>query len=326
VTEAVPMVIDTDCGIDDAVALWYALTEPRIDVVAIVVTWGNVDLDLAAANVFRILAAAGREDVPVALGEVDAIGPTPLQERATVVHGEDGLGGHGHKWSTGGLGPVDETGADLLRRLAAERPGELTLVTLGPLSTVGAALRDEPAMAGRWRELVVMGGSILRGGNAVPLGEANIAHDPAAAAATARAAWGHEPLLVGLDATHEALLTDDDVALAQERRTPAAEMLADPLVEYAGFYARSRQTPPGTFACHDLLAVQAVVEPHVLRDVRTLPLAVDTGRSAAWGATVADLRADAQSVPDGFEPWRIAFGGDSGPFRAAFRTMMGEGR
>nr|MBA2282773.1 nucleoside hydrolase [Acidimicrobiia bacterium] len=185
----IPVIVDTDGGVDDATALWWALTDPRVDVVGILVTWGNVDLDMAAMTVFRVLAAAGRPDIPVALGADDAIGPTPLTGRATFVHGVDGLGGHGHRWSTGGLTPVSETAAQLLTRLTGERPGELVLLTLGPLSTTAAALRDEPAIAERVADLVVMGGAVARGGNAQPAGEANVAHDPEAAAIVVGAGW-----------------------------------------------------------------------------------------------------------------------------------------
>ena len=317
----VPVVVDTDGGIDDAVALWWAATDPRVELVGVLVTWGNVDLDVAAATCLRILAAAGRMDVPVALGADDPLGPTPLTERATFVHGDDGLGGHGHRWSTGDLAPVSESATDLLDRLTAERP--LTVVTIGPLSTLAAALRRTPAIAARVRDLVVMGGAVKQKGNALPAGEANIAHDPVAAAEVVAAAWAAPPLLVGLDVTHAALLDRTHLELAAEGGSPAARMLADPLRFYADFYDRSDQTRQGAFPCHDLLAVIAAAEPSIITDAPVLPLAVDTGGSAAWGATVADFRPWAERTPDGFHPWRIALGVDAGRFRAETEKLLG---
>lgn len=314
------IVLDTDGGVDDCVALWFAATDPRLDLAGVLVTWGNVDVEVAAANVRRVLHAAGRGDVPVAVGAADPIGPSPLAERSTFVHGEDGMGGHAARWPTGDVEPVAAGAAALLARLVAERPGELTLVTIGPLSTAAGCLDLVGDLAG----CVVMGGAVARPGNALPLGEANIAHDPLAAAAVVGAPWPAPPLLVGLDATLQALLTEDDLALAAEGRTPAARMLAGPLVEYAGFYARSRQVPPGRFACHDLLAVLAVVEPEVLTDTPVLALSVDTGGSAAWGATVADRRPVPERDVAGFSPWRVALGADADRFRATFRHMLGE--
>lgn len=321
-----PMVIDTDGGTDDAVALWWALTDPRVELLGVVVTWGNVELPVAAANVCRILHAAGRPDIPVALGAHGPLGPSPLPERPRHVHGDDGLGGHADRWPVGDIEPMSEPVAERLARLAAARPGEMALVTIGPLSSLAGALQADPTLAGGFASLTVMGGAVGVPGNALPLGEANIAHDPEAAAVVLAATWPDPPLLVGLDVTLRAVLADDDLALADEGRTPAAEMLAAPLRFYAGFYAGSAQTAPGTTACHDLLAALAVVEPAVLTEVATLPLAVDTGRSAAWGATVADRRARPQTQTQlpGFHPCRVAVDVDAERFRAVFRKLCGD--
>jgi purine nucleosidase len=159
-------------------------------------------------------------------------------------------------------------------------------------------------------------------GNALPLGESNIAHDPGAAAAVVIAEWSQPPLLVGLDVTLHAHLHDEDLDLAAAGGTVAGRFLADPLRAYAGFYQRSRQTPPGTLACHDLLAVLAVADPEVITEAPTVPLAVDTGGSAAWGATIADFRAKPQSTPPGFALWRVALALDQPRFRHAFRSLV----
>lgn len=320
------MVLDTDGGTDDAVALWWALTDPRVDLAAITVTWGNVDLATATATVRRVLAAAGRTDVPVALGAAGPLGPTPLAELATHVHGEDGLGGHAGRWPVGGAAtePVDEPAADLICRLTSERPGELDIVTIGPLSTLAQALAADAGIATRARSLTVMGGAVARGGNSLPIGESNVAHDPTAAAAVVGAGWitAEPPLLVGLDVTLQALYGAEDLALADERRTVAADFLARPLRAYADHYARSRQAPSGDAACHDLLAVLAAVEPAVITEAPVLPLAVDTGGSAAWGATVVDLRAVPQQTRPGFTPWRVALAVDVPRFRAALHSLL----
>jgi purine nucleosidase len=320
------IVIDTDGGIDDAVALWWALAQPDVEVVAVLTTWGNVGADGAAANVARILVAAGRTDVPVALGLDGPIGPTPLDRRGGHVHGEDGLGGCADRWPTGGVGPGPEPAGALLARLTAERPGELDLVTVGPLSTVAGALRDDPGIAGRVRSLTVMGGSVAAGGNALPLGEANIAHDPTAAAEVVAAPWATEapPLLVGLDVTRYALLGPDEMALASAGLTVAGRFLADPLAHYAGFYARSGQAPVGWSPCHDLAATIAAVDSPLVTEARVVPLAVDTGGSAAWGATVADLRPrpEVDEPPLGFAPWRVALDADADRLRAEFRSLV----
>lgn len=220
---------------------------------------------------------------------------------------------------------MTEPAQDLLARLAVEQPGELHLVTIGPLSTVAGALTASPELAAGYASLTVMGGSVLAGGNALPAAEANIAHDPMAAAAVLAAGWGGEepPLLVGLDATLQALLAvDEELALARASTSVAGRFLADPLTGYAAFYASVGQTPPGTFPCHDLVAVLAAAGVPVIVEAPTFPLAVDTGGSAAWGATVADRRPVPESDTPGFAPWRVALVADPAPFRAAVRSLL----
>jgi purine nucleosidase len=328
-----PVIIDTDGGVDDACALWWALTDPEFDVVAITTVWGNVPVEAAARSVLRVAAAAGRPDVPVAVGEPGAIGPAPDLRPATFIHGDDGLG------NTIGLGadeplpdgpvPVEEPAVDLLLRLAGERPSELSVVAIGPLSNLGAAVRRHPGWAASIDELVVMGGSVGRGGNALPHGEANVAHDPAAAAEVVGAAWIRPPLLVGLDVTHQATLTADEFELLGRHGSPAAAFLDAPLRFYRRF--GSTFTAPDC-PCHDLLAVMALSDPAVLTQAPVLPLAVDTAGGPAWGTTVVDRRAPFfaglegadQRRPPGFSDWRIALLADEDRFRAQVRRLFGE--
>ena len=318
----VRLIVDTDGGVDDLVALWWLLGQAEVEVVAIVATWGNVDALGAATNVARVLHAAGRSDITLALGAFEPSGPAPLEGVAAHVHGDDGLGGTGAAWPTGDVAPVRLPVAQLLSGLTGSEPGGLDLLTLGPLTTLAAALAADPGLASRIGSLTVMGGAVRRGGNALPWGEANIAHDPVAAAAVVAAPWARPPLLVGLDATLAARLSGDDLDAADAGTTPAARMLASPLRAYAAFYAATGLRPEGTFPCHDLLAAVAALDPSVITESPVVPLAVDTGGSAAWGMTVADLRAAPQLKPTGFAPWRVALGADESRLRAAFRSIL----
>src|SRR5258707_3417309 len=322
-----PVVIDTDGGVDDAVALWWALTDPALDVVAVTVVWGNVDVDIATQSVLRVVHAAGRDDVPVAVGMHVPLQPAPALRAAKFIHGDDGLGN-----AAGPPAPyraVAEPATELLARLARERPGELSLVTLGPLTNVGVVVHDHPEFGDNVAELVVMGGSARRGGNALPMGEANIAHDPIAAQRVVVAPWAHPPLLVGLDVTLVATLSPSEFALLAEQRNAAAAFLDAPLRFYREF--GSTFTAPDT-PCHDLLAVLAIAAPDVINDAPVLPLAVDCGGDAAWGTTVVDFRApyfaalegSTQSAAEGFAPWRIALGADVARFRRTVRSLFGD--
>jgi purine nucleosidase len=321
-----PVIIDTDGGIDDAVALWWALTDPGLDVVAITVVWGNVPVAVAAESVLRVAHAAGRDDVPVAVGARGPLQPAPELRPATFIHGDDGLGN-----AAGPVAPnrpVAESATALLARLARSRPGELTLVTLGPLTNIGVVVHDHPEFASDIAELFVMGGSARRGGNALPSGEANVAHDPVAAQRTVVAPWARPPLLVGLDVTLAATLTPSEFDLLAEHRNAAAAFLDAPLRFYREF--GSTFTAPGT-PCHDLLTVLAVSRPEIITDAPVLPLAVDCGGDAAWGTTVVDFRApyfaalegSTQSAAEGFAPWRIALDVDVERFRSCVRALFG---
>jgi inosine-uridine nucleoside N-ribohydrolase len=187
--------------------------------------------------VCRVLHAAGRGDVPVALG---ADGPP----RPDSPHGHDGLGGYAERWSTGELRPVVEPAGELLRRLTADRPGAVDLVTIGPLSTLAGALALDPEIAGRTRSLTVMGGT-------------NLDLDPGATNAALAADWPAAPLMIGFDVTLGRLLHTDDLPGAGVGT--AAALLGPPLWAYAASSVRRGRVPPGRCPAHDLVAVMATV-------------------------------------------------------------------
>src|SRR4051794_13350321 len=322
------LILDTDGGVDDCAALWWALTDPGVELIAVTTTGGAVSERLAAISVLKVLAAAGRLDVPVAVGDPGRFGPGPALEPVAFIHGLDGQGNAGHPLPDGAR-PVAEPAVELLRRLIDRSPGQIAVVATAPLTNLARMLGADPGWAGRVGELVVMGGSVAGGGNAQPAAEANIAGDPLAAAVVVAAAWSRPPLLVGLDATHRATLTDAEFALLAERRTPAAAFLDQPLRFYREF--GSTFTRPDC-PCHDLFALLAWADPSVLAEAPELPLAVVTTEGPAWGATVADLRApifarlagSRQAGPSGFSPWRVALGADVEQFRARFRQLIGD--
>ncbi|MFN3258649.1 MAG: nucleoside hydrolase [Ilumatobacter sp.] len=322
-----PLVIDTDGGIDDAAALFFAATSEFVDLAGVTVVGGNVSIDVATRSVCTVLEAAGRTDVRVAIGEHTPAGPVPALRPADFIHGLDGLGNTGR--SPQASWTIEPDATALIHDVCAERPGEVSLVTLGPLTNVAIALRSQPKLAALVDRLVVMGGTIAVQGNALPAAEANIAHDPIAASEVVIAAWRQPPLLVGLDVTHQATFTASEVALLAEERTAAASFLHEPL----DFYRRSAGTfcAPGEFPCHDLLATMAAVLPLV--DGPVLPLAVQTAPGPAWGATVADRRVpfferagagSVQSTVSEFARWQIGLDVDVDAFRRAVRSMFGD--
>lgn len=327
---SVPIVIDTDAGIDDAVALWWALTDPRLEVRGITTVHGNVDLDQAVANIAVVLKAAGRTDVPVGVGVSAAIGPVPDLPRAAFIHGADGLGDCGlvpelpMAEIPSALGVTVTTAADIFERFA----DDAVLITLGPLSTVATALRASPGLSTRFRRLVIMGGAFASPGNAFPVAEANIINDPVAAQVALGAGWKTPPLLVGLDVTQEATLTADEVALLAERRNAAATFCDGPLKTYARFGGTF--CDPGEFPCHDLLAIMAAAVDDLVTGP-VLPVCVQTSSGPAWGMTVADFRqpfftrsGSSQESPDGFVDCEVALEVNVAAWRREVRLLFGD--
>jgi inosine-uridine nucleoside N-ribohydrolase len=321
------LIIDTDGGVDDCVAIWAALAHPGVEVVAITTTDGSVAQPAATTSVLTLLEAAGRTDIPVAAGVPGTAGPAPGVEPAAFIHGEDGQG-NTFRTPSPGHHAVDVPAVELLRRMVAARPGTLSVLTLGPLTNLGHTLQQDPDWAAGVDELVVMGGALAEPGNAQPAGEANIAGDPVAAHLVAAAPWCRPPLLVPLDVTYRATLRDEEFDLLAQRKSPAAAFLDEPLRFYRPF--GSTFTAPEC-PCHDLLAFVALADPEVLTDAPVLPLAIETSGGPAWGATIADRRqpyferraGSTQPQPDGFSPWRIGLGVDVDRFRAHVTTLFG---
>ena len=321
------MIIDTDGGVDDAVAIWWALDAPDAEVVGITVVAGNVGIEQATRNVCRILHAHGSGHVPVYRGAARPLAGAPSLRPADFIHGADGLGDCGVPDAPFGEQPVSAL-AFLLRVVRAE-PGDLKIVTLGPLTNIASAILADRTWAGCVGGVVVMGGAVGVHGNAQPMAEANIAHDPSAANVVVGATWTRPPLLVPLDATHVATLGPAEFDLVAQRSNAAALFLHGPLQTYRRFAGTF--CPPGECPCHDLVAVMGAVHDDVLV-VEQLPLAVHSSPGPAWGATIADRRVPfftrsgaggQQACPDGFHPWQIATSAHTDAFRTRVRRFFG---
>lgn len=190
------IIIDTDPGIDDAVALLLALAaREKLEVLGLTTVNGNVDVDQVTKNVFKILKIAGRSDIPVYKGSGEPLerGNTHCEE----FHGDDGLGNLGMEDCTGNL--QEESAVDFLVRKAREEKGELTIVPIGPLTNIAKAVQKDPAFAENVKEVVIMGGA-EKTGNMSPHAEFNFYTDPEAAKIVMGAGF-KKVTMIGLDAT-----------------------------------------------------------------------------------------------------------------------------
>jgi pyrimidine-specific ribonucleoside hydrolase len=213
------VIIDTDPGVDDALALLLAMRSPELKIEAITPVAGNVPLDLTLPNALRMVEIAGRTDIPVAAGA-----RTPLVRRlvtAAYAHGENGLGGAVFPEPT--TKPVATPAAEMIREIVRRYPGEVTLITIGPLTNVATALNSDPELAGLVRGLVMMGGS-LSGGNITPAAEFNVYVDPEAARIVFQS--GIPVTMVGLDVTRKTSLTDEHVRTLEAAQNPVSQAAA----------------------------------------------------------------------------------------------------
>jgi purine nucleosidase len=287
----IPLILDVDTGVDDAAALLLAATDPRVELDAVLATWGNTTVELAARNCLHVLEAAGNA-APVYVGADVASGPAPPVVEPTIIMGEDGLADLGLPSPL--RKPEPDAAADALVERTRDRPGELTLVCLAPLTTLAQAVELDPGVVGRLAGLVILGGT-LAGGNSTPAAEANIAHDPGAAA-TVFEAFGaatrddDSPVarMVPLEAA-TTVFTTELLDLLTTTTVPGAALLHRILTKM--WPMASLEAAGHGILLADLAATACAIRP-ALAQWRAYPVAVDTGGSAAWGATIVDRRLD----------------------------------
>ncbi|HYH92586.1 MAG TPA: nucleoside hydrolase [Candidatus Saccharimonadales bacterium] len=311
-----PLILDVDTGIDDSLALLYAAGSQDADLVAVTCVSGNIEARQVAVNTLAVLELAGRADVEVALGR-----ETPLLrqlETTPETHGPQGLG---HAELPPPSRAVSERHAvDVILEEARRRPGEITLVTLGPLTNLALAVLREPALPRLLKGYTLMGGAFGVSGNTTPTTEWNLHCDPEAAKIVFRA-WADaiaadpstpRPLALGLDVTEQARIVPDQVvrlarragstpddSIALERgddpMQPTRSVASNPIVRYVAdalrFYFEFHAHYDGFYGAfiHDPLTVAAALDRSL---VTTLAASVDveTRGEITTGMTVADRR------------------------------------
>jgi inosine-uridine nucleoside N-ribohydrolase len=273
-----PVLLDCDPGHDDAIAILLALASPEIRLLGITTVAGNQTLAKTTANALRILEFVGRGDVGVAAGADRPLVREPFV--AAYVHGETGLEGPALPPPRGR--PLDVHAVDFLaeRVVASERP--VTLVPTGPLTNVALFLARYPEAAAALERVVLMGGAIAEG-NVTPAAEFNVWADPEAAARVFES--GLEVTMIGLDVTHQALLTP-----AHANRLRAGGRTGEMVAELFGFYHRFHAETYG-FAgspIHDAVAVAHVARPGLVETLER-HVAVECASELCRGRTVVDL-------------------------------------
>lgn len=304
-----PVIIDTDPGVDDAMAIFYALSDPAVELVGLTSVFGNVPGATATRNTLALVELAGA-DVPVAAGAaapmVQAAQPHP-----DFVHGVEGFG---EALLPAPTRAVDPRPAHVfIAETILARPGEIVLVPVGPLTNIAMALDHAPEIAQKVARVVVMGGAVRHKGNASPTAEANIWQDPHAAKKVFEAGW--PVTLIGLDVTEQVVCTAEDLAPMVAASPECGAFLA----RAADFYFRFHKESDGIDGCHlhDPAAVIAALDPALFERV-SAPLSVTVEGEEA-GRTV---EGEAGSGP----PVAIALGVDRAAVLGRFRDRLASGR
>lgn len=287
------VIIDTDPGIDDALALALAVRSPELHVEAITTVGGNVNVELGTRNALWVLEALGVENPPpVAKGAGRPLERDPVD--ASHVHGADGLGDisslvepdDSPRYSPPRASACGQGAVDLILETVRKNPGEITLIAVGPLTNVALAVERDAAAIRQLAELIIMGGSVSGVGNVTPTAEFNFYADPHAAQRVICA--GLKTTVVGLDVTQQTLLakTDFESHLAKSTHR-AGRFLAD----VSDLYFKVALERRGRAACplHDPLAVGVAIDRSFVT-TKTFQADVETEGPLTQGMLVADRR------------------------------------
>jgi purine nucleosidase len=274
------IIIDTDPGQDDAVAILLALASPELDVLGLTAVAGNVPLHLTQKNAMKICELAGKPETKVFPG---AIRPLVRQlVTAEEVHGKTGLNGPALPEPTMRL--QDQHAVDfIVETIMREPPATVTLCPLGPLTNIALAMSREPRIVPRIQEIVLMGGGLFEGGNVTPTAEFNIYVDPHAADIVLKS--GAPIVMMPLDVTHKALTTASRIATLRALGTKVGIATAELLEFFERFDEDKYGTDGGPL--HDPCVIAYLLKPELFTG-RFINVTVETASELTMGMTVAD--------------------------------------
>ncbi len=274
------IILDTEPGIDDALAILLALRSPELRIEAITTVAGNVTIEQATENARKLVALAGREDVTVARGAARPLVNKPAL--AEFVHGAGGLGGV--ELPAPRFAPDPRAAADLIVETVLANPGGITLVAIGPLTNLATAFTRDTGLAGAVAEVILMGGACGEG-NVTPVAEFNIHTDAEAAKIVFES--GAPITMLALDATRQALLRREHVARLRASGNPVARTAALLAAPYVAFGERLGL---GGAALHDPLAVGLAIDRGFATEIQPMRVDVETKGEFTYGETVCNRR------------------------------------
>jgi len=277
----IPVIVDTDPGVDDAFAIALAVASPELDLRAVTTSFGNVSLSTATTNALRLLALFGREDVTVAAG-ADRPLVYPHPRRASHVHGTDGLSGRASALPAPRRSTDASDAVTVMARVLRDSASPVTIIAIGPLTNVATLLAAHPDVAANIGRLIVLGGGVGMG-NVTAAAEFNIWSDPEAARRVL-VEQRLNTILVPINLTHKCAVDDTWID-----RLESAGAIGKTLAEIASPYRAWQRTRQGAdgLVLHDAVAVAEAVQPGVLITT-AYQLDVDCSQADGRGALITD--------------------------------------
>ena len=278
------IIIDTDPGVDDSMAIFYALNSPEIEVLGLTTIFGNASTEICTENALRLLEIAERTDIPVYKGAEKPL-KSEYRGPGDFVHGKDGQG-------NSDLRPPEstvqrETAVEYLHNIIKKNPGEITLVPIGPLTNIAELLLYDKSIANDIKEIVLMGGNAISEGNATPTAEANIINDAESADIVFSA--NCEISMVGLDVTHKVFMSKEEIESLGQFSDPRSSHLKKILPFYLEFCSNflGKEGLP----IHDSSAITYVLDRSMFKTL-SYPIKVETlgiSRGKTWmGIGISD--------------------------------------
>lgn len=283
------VIIDTDPGLDDALAILFALGCGKFDVLGLTTIAGNIGLERTTANAGGLLAVMDRGDIPVIRG-TDIPLTRELQDLVAIVHGADGLKGVALPEPL--AAPLDDAPGWIARVLAEAEPGSVDILALGPLTNVAHVLTEHPEVADRIGEIIVMGGTIHEPGNSGPNSEFNFASDPEAASVVIGSSA--KVTIIPLDVTRKVRAQADYVEALPD--TPHGRLARELLTAYL---QDGRQSRP----LHDPCVMLMALDPSIFK-IENMKLDIDLGDDPDAGRLLVDRRGKLVDVALGVDTER----------------------
>ncbi|TCP19535.1 purine nucleosidase [Scopulibacillus darangshiensis] len=261
------IILDVDTGIDDALAISYAVQSPELNILGITTSFGNTSVPEATRNTLQVLEVLGARDIPVIPGVEEKFNGDVHRDKTVWIHGQNGIGDAVLPEAAGK--PLDMLAHDFIISAVRDHPHDVTILTVASQVNLAMAIQKDPGIVPLIDDVIVMGGAVTVPGNVTPFAEANIHTDADAAQFTFQS--GLPVTLVGLDVTKKTLLKRDVLQTWRKEGTDLARILADACDFYMNAYAKNEPDLNGC-ALHDPLTVGAAIDPSF---VKTVPMTID---------------------------------------------------